>query len=110
MKKVLNIILFILFILTLLVPFTGVQIHKIASTLFLLFSIVHTIIYKNKLGLKRYLLLALIFISFFSGLLGMIFDEYIIIINLHKIISIAVVFFLAIHIFVYHKILLKKEY
>ena len=39
-----------------------------------------------------------------------IFDEYIIIINLHKIISIAVVFFLAIHIFVYHKILLKKEY
>ena len=103
MNKLLNIILFILFILTILVPLTGIQIHKITSTLFLIFSIIHTIVYRNKLGFKKYLLVMIIFISFLSGLFGMIFEEYNMVINLHKIISISVVFFLAIHIFIYHE-------
>ena len=109
MKKILNIILLILFILTILVPITGIQVHKMSSTLFLLFSIVHTLVYKNKLGVRKYLLLSIIIISFFSGIFGMIFDEYEIIINIHKVLSIIVVFFLAIHIFIYHKILVKKK-
>lgn len=109
MKKVLNIALLASFLVTILVPLTGIHIHKLASTLFLLLSLVHTILYRKKLGAKRYLLLAAIVISFASGLFGMIFDQYPVILQLHKAISIAAVFFLAIHIFVYHRKLLKTK-
>lgn len=107
MKKFLNLALLASFILTILVPLTGIHIHKLASTVFLLFSIVHTIVYRRKLGVKRWLLLALIVISFATGLLGMILDQYPIVLILHRVISIALVFFLAIHIFVFHRKLLK---
>ena len=103
MKKLLNIALFISFIVTIMVPLTGVHVHKMASVIFLLLSIVHTIVYRRKLGAKRWLMLALIVISFASGLFGMILDQFPIILIFHRCISIAVVFFLAIHIFVYHK-------
>lgn len=103
MKKVLNIALLISFAVTVLVPLTGVHIHKIASVIFLLLSIVHTIAYRKKLGVKRWLLLGLILISFASGLFGMILDQFPIVLILHRVISIALVFFLAIHIFVFHK-------
>ena len=103
MKKLLNLALLISFIVTIMVPLTGVHAHKIASVLFLLLSIVHTIVYRKKLGTKRWLLLALIVISFATGLFGMILDQFPIVLILHRCISIAVVFFLAIHIFVYHK-------
>lgn len=103
MKKVLNIALLISFALTVLVPLTGVHIHKIASVIFLLLSIVHTIAYRKKLGVKRWLLLGLILVSFASGLFGMILDQLPIVLILHRVISIALVFFLAIHIFVFHK-------
>ena len=103
MKKLLNTALFISFIVTVMVPLTGVHIHKMASLLFLLLSIVHTIVYRRKLGAKRWLMLALIVISFVTGLFGMILDPFPIILILHRCVSIAVVFFLAIHIFVYHK-------
>lgn len=103
MKKTLNIALLISFIVTIMVPLTGVHVHKMASVIFLLLSIVHTIVYRRKLGAKRWLLLALIVISFATGLFGMILDQFPIILILHRCISIAVVFFLAIHIFVYHK-------
>ena len=103
MKKVLNIALLISFVVTVLVPLTGVHIHKIASVIFLLLSIVHTIAYRKKLGVKRWLLLGLILISFASGLFGMILDQFPIVLILHRVISIALVFFLAIHIFVFHK-------
>ena len=103
MKKVLNIALLISFIVTIMVPLTGVHIHKLASVLFLLLSIVHTITYRKKLGAKRWLLLALIVVSFATGLFGMILDQLSIILALHRCISIALVFFLAIHIFVIHK-------
>ena len=103
MKKLLNIALLISFIVTIMVPLTGVHVHKMASVIFLLLSIVHTIVYRRKLGARRWLLLALIVISFATGLLGMILDQFPIILILHRCISIAVVFFLAIHIFVYHR-------
>lgn len=103
MKKVLNIALLISFAVTVLVPLTGVHIHKIASVIFLLLSIVHTVTYRKKLGVKRWLLLGLILVSFASGLFGMILDQFPIVLILHRVISIALVFFLAIHIFVFHK-------
>ncbi|MBQ3194633.1 MAG: heme transporter CcmB [Oscillospiraceae bacterium] len=103
MKKKLNIALLLSFLVAIMVPLTGVHIHKLASVLFLLLSIVHTIVYRRKLGVKRLLLLALIVISFATGLFGMILDQHPIILILHRCVSIALVFFLAIHIFVFHK-------
>ena len=103
MKKTLNIALLLSFLVAIMVPLTGVQIRKLASVLFLLLSIVHTIVYRKKLGVKRLLLLALIVISFATGLFGMILDQHPIILIMHRCISIALVFFLAIHIFVFHK-------
>ena len=103
MKRFLNLALLISFLVTIMVPLTGVHIHKLASVLFLLLSIVHTIVYRKKLGVKRWLLFGLIMISFATGLFGMILDQFPIILILHRSISIALVFFLAIHIFVFHK-------
>jgi len=103
MKKLLNIALLISFLVTIMVPLTGVHIHKLTSVVFLLLSTIHTITYRKKLGAKRWLLLALIVVSFATGLFGMIPDQFPIILILHRCISIALVFFLAIHIFVFHK-------
>ena len=103
MKNFLNIALLINFLVTIMVPLTGVHIHKLASVLFLLLSIVHTIVYRKKLGTKRWPLLGLIVFSFATGLFGMILDQLSIILILHRCLSIALVFFLAIHIFVFHK-------
>ena len=103
MKKLLNLALLVSFVVTILVPLTGIHMHKLASVLFLLLSIVHTIAYRKKLGAKRWLLLGLVLISFASGLFSMIFDHIPIVLILHRVISIALVFFLAIHIFVFHK-------
>lgn len=103
MKKALNLALLVSFLLTILVPLTGIHIHKLASVLFLLLSILHTVIYRKKLGTKRFLLLGLILICFATGLFGMILDQYPIVLTLHRVASIAAVFFLAIHIFLFHK-------
>ena len=103
MEKDLNIALLISFFVTIMVPLTGVHIHKMASVIFLLLCIVHTIAYRKKLGVKRWLLVGLILISFASGLFGMILDQFPIVLILHRVISIALVFFLAIHFFVFHK-------
>ena len=67
MKKILNYGLFISFLLTIMVPLTGVHIHKLASTVFLLLSIIHTCVYRKKLNTKRWGLLLLIIISFVTG-------------------------------------------
>ncbi len=103
MKKLLNIALLISFVVTIMVPLTGIHIHKMASTIFLLLSLIHTVTYRKKLGAKRWLLLAVILISFATGLFGMILDHIPIVLILHCVISITLVFFLAIHIFVYHR-------
>ena len=99
MKKFLNLALLVSFLVTIMVPVTGIHIHKLASVLFLLLCIVHTFVYRKKLGMKRWLLLGLVLLSFASGLFGMILDQLV----LHRAVSIALVFFLAIHIFVFHK-------
>lgn len=109
MKKFLNIALLVSFVVTILVPLTGVHIHKLASVIFLLLSVVHTIVYRKRLGAKRYLLLALVVVSFVTGLFGMILDQYPIVLILHRVISIGLVFFLAIHIFVFHKRLSRTK-
>ena len=103
MNKVFNIALLISFVVTIMLPLTGVHIHKMASVIFLLLNIAHTITYRKKLGVKRRLLLGLILISFASGLFGMILDQFPIVLILHRVISITLVFFLAIHIFLFHK-------
>ena len=103
MKKALNIALLVSFLVTIMVPLTGVHIHKLASVLFLLLCIVHTIVYRRNLGAKRWLLLCLIVVAFATGLFGMILDQFPIILILHRCISIVVVFFMAIHIFIYHR-------
>lgn len=99
----LNIALLISFLVTIAVPVTGIAVHKLASTLFLLLSLIHTIVYRKKLQVKRIGLLILIVACFLSGLFGMIFDEIPLILALHKVLSIAGIFFLAIHIFLFHK-------
>lgn len=101
--KVLNIALFVSFVVTNLVPLTGVHIHKIASIIFLLLCIIHTVVYRQKLNGKRTAMLVTIVISFFSGLFGMILEQIPVIRMLHKVISIGCVFFLAIHIFVFQR-------
>lgn len=102
-KKLFNISLAVTFILTLLVPITGIHVHKLASVLFLLLCLVHTMKHRKKMGARKYVLLLVILAAFVSGLFGMIYEEYAIILALHKIISIVTVGILAIHVFVYHK-------
>lgn len=101
--KTLNLALFASFAMTILVPLTGIHIHKLASVIFLLLSIAHTIRYRNRLKGKILLLLALVVLSFFSGLFGMILDQFPMVLVMHRVISIAVVFFMAIHIFIFHR-------
>ena len=103
MKKALNFALLISFIATIIVPLTGIHIHKLASVIFLLLSIAHTIAYRKQLSTKRWLLLAMIAVSFATGLFGKILDQVPVILALHRVISIAIVFFMAVHIFVFHK-------
>ncbi len=103
MKKLLNLLLFTTFILTMIAPLTGVHIHKLASTAFLLFSFIHTIVYWKKQNFKRMSMLAMIVLGFVSGVFGMIYDHIPLIAALHIVISIACVFFLAIHIFVFQR-------
>lgn len=105
MKKMLNLFLLISFVITIIVPITGVYIHKLASVVFFLLCMLHAVIYRKKLNRKKCLLLALILISFVSGALGMVFDQMVI----HRVVSIVVVFFLAIHIFVFHKKLQRRR-
>ena len=109
MKKTLNYLLLISFIVTNLVPLTGIAIHKMASGFFLLLCVVHTIIYRRQMQWKRWILLGVIVISFASGLFGMILAEMPIVLALHKAISIASIFFLAIHIFVFHRRMKKMK-
>lgn len=102
-KKILNILLLLTFILTLMVPLTGIMVHKLVSALFLILCIIHTVVYWKKLNKKRIALLGVIFICFVSGILGMIFDQIPMVMAFHKLISIASVFMLAIHIFIFWK-------
>lgn len=103
MKKFLNIALLLSFLVTIMVPVTGILIHKLASAVFLLLSIVHTIVYRKRMSRKRWGLLIFLLLAFFTGLFGMIFEEFPMIEAFHRVNSIILVFFLAIHIFVFYR-------
>lgn len=109
MKKALNILLLITFVLTLIVPLTGIHVHKLASLLFLLLCLVHTGLHWRKMDARRVFVLGVIFASFLTGLFGLIFEELPMILGLHKVISIVAVFFLAIHIFVFSNQIFPKS-
>ena len=102
-KKIFNLALLVSFVVTVAVPLTGIVVHKLASVLFLLLCIIHTVVYRRKLNGKRVWLLAVILLSFLSGIFGMILDHIPLVLALHKVLSIVIVFFLAIHIFVFHR-------
>lgn len=109
MKKVLNILLFISFVATIMAPVKGIYIHKLAATVLLLLNIIHLVVYRHKLGFKRWLLLATILISFISGLYCILRVQNLIILNIHRTVSTVLIFFLAIHIFVFYKTFLRKN-
>lgn len=102
MKKILGILLLVSFLATLTVPLTGVIVHKLASTIFLLLSLVHMVNArrKSKLG---WILLALVIAAFASGILGMILDDYPVVLGLHKLLSLGSVFALGLHSAVYFR-------
>ena len=103
MRKVLHIILFISFAIAIMIPLTGIYVHKAAALIFLVLALSHIVVYRKKLNNKRGLLLAAIVLSFITGLLGTIWNQFPAIMTLHQAGSIAIVFFLAIHCFVYRK-------
>lgn len=103
MKRVLNYLLAISFILTIMVPITGVKVHKLCSTLFLVLTMIHFFTYRNRLNYMYYLIITLTIVSFVLGVLGLIMIEYPIILVLHRTISIVLVCLLAIHIYKFHR-------
>lgn len=102
-NKLLNYLLLLSFICTVMVPITGIKIHKLASALFLLLCIVHSVVHRSNMNRKRFLLIGMVAVAFLTGIFGMIFDDIAVILVLHRAISIVLVFFMAIHIFVYKK-------
>lgn len=109
MKTILNLVLLVSFLLTILAPLTGIHLHKLASVVFLLLTVIHTVLYRKRLNGKRWALLLAVVASFLTGLLGMIFDAYPVVLALHRAGAIVLVFFLAIHIFVFHRRLLASR-
>lgn len=103
MRKILNYLLVISFIVTILAPITGIQIHKLASTLFLLLALIHVFLYRKKLDYKYILIIVLTILSFVLGILGLVMIEYPIVLVLHRTISIVLVCLLAIHIYRFHR-------
>lgn len=63
--------------------------------------------YRKKLNWRKYAILVVVFAAFLTGIFGMILDTVPLVLVLHKVISIGSVFFLAIHIFVFHRRILK---
>lgn len=103
MRRVLNYLLAISFVLTILVPITGIKVHKLCSTLFLVLTIIHFFTYRNRLNYKYYLIITLTIVSFVLGILRLIMIEYPMILALHKTVSIVLVCLLAIHIYKFHR-------
>lgn len=103
MKKILNYLLAISFIVTILVPITGIKIHKLASTLFLLLALIHVFLYRKKVDYKYVFVIVLTVISFVLGIVGLIMIDHPIILVFHRTISIVLVCLLAIHIYRFHR-------
>lgn len=103
MKRVLNYLLAISFILTIMVPITGIIVHKLASTLFLVLALIHVFLYRKRLDYKYILIITLTILSFVLGILGLVLVEYPIFLILHRTISIVLIILLAIHIYRFHR-------
>lgn len=101
--KILNLFLLVSFLLTLCAPLTGIIIHKLASAVFLLLCLIHTLIHRKRLKWRGGLILLLVLAAFVSGLLSLIFGQFPLVLALHKMLSIGTACILAIHIFVYHR-------
>ncbi len=99
MKKLLYWSLLVSFVCTLSVPLTGLVVHKLASTVFLLLCLVHMAVSRKKPGARRWALLGGVLLAFVSGILSLIFAAVPWVLAVHKVVSITCVFFLAIHIF-----------
>lgn len=100
MKRVLNYLLAISFILTIMVPITGIIVHKLAATLFLILALIHVFLYRKRLDLNYILIIVLTIVSFVLGILGLIMVEHPIILILHRTVSIVLIILLAIHIYI----------
>lgn len=103
MRKIGNIALLISFIVTILEPITGIFIHKLAATVFLLLVFVHMAACRKRPGGKKYLLLFLVAASFATGIWGMIAEQYPFILLMHRAISAVTVVVLVLHIYRYRK-------
>lgn len=103
MKRVLNYLLAISIIITIMVPITGIIVHKLASTLFLLLVLIHVFLYRKRLDYKYILIITLTILSFVLGILGLIMVEHPIILTLHRTVSIVLIILLAIHLYKFHK-------
>ena len=103
MKKILNYLLAISFIVTILVPITGIKIHKLVSKLFLLLALIHVFLYRKKVDYKYVLVIVLTVISFVLGIVGLVMIDHPIVLILHRTISIVLVGLLAIHIYRFHR-------
>lgn len=103
MKKILNAALFLSFIAVVMAPVTGIVIHKLAAAAFLLLSGIHMIVYRKKMHGKRWLLSILLLVSFLSGVFGLLFEQFPMLLKVHRTISIALAAFLAVHVSVFYK-------
>lgn len=103
MRRVLNYLLAISFVLTIMVPITGIIVHKLASTLFLVLALIHVFLYRKRLDLKYILIIVLTILSFVLGILGLIMVEHPIMLTLHRTVSIVLIILLAIHIYKFHR-------
>ena len=103
MKRVLNYLLAISFILAIMVPITGIIVHKLAATLFLMLALIHVFLYRKRLDYKYILNIVLTILSFVLGILGLVLVEYPIVLILHRTISIVLIILLAIHIYKFHR-------
>lgn len=101
--KIINGLLLITFLLTMAVPFTGVIVHKLAATAFLLLCLIHTIMYRKCLNGRKYAVLGLVAAAFVSGIFSLIYEELPWILAVHKVVSIAVVALLAIHVYTFYR-------
>ncbi len=103
MRRVLNYLLAISFVVTIMVPITGIIVHKLASTLFLVLALIHVFLYRKRLDYKYILVIVLTIVSFVLGILGLVMIEYPIVLTLHRTISIVLIILLAIHIYKFHR-------
>ena len=90
-------------------PESGQHGHGSRIIHFLLLSFVHTISCRKKIGVKCGGLWGLIMIAFVTGIFGMIWEEIPSILVVHRMSSIALIFFLAIHIFKFYKRMWRRK-